>query len=70
MFRKTFTATIMRKGNDGAPGQCYIIIRSYALVADNVITVSQDDYDALHPGMIVNVQRLGWGAFTRWNLER
>jgi hypothetical protein len=70
MFGQTTVATIMRKGDEGPGRPLYVIVRSPALAGDKVITVSREDYDQLHPGMLVNVQRVGWGVFSTWRLKR
>ena len=70
MFGQTIMATIMRKGDEGATGQFYIVVRSSALAEDKVLTISQEDYDQLQPGMLVYVQRVGWGVFSTWRLRR
>jgi hypothetical protein len=69
MLGKTIVATIMRKGDEGPAGQLYIIVRSYAIAIDKVITISQADFDVLHPGMLVNVRHVGWGPFSAWWLR-
>jgi len=70
MFGQTIVATIMRKGHEGIREPFYIIVRSAAIAGDKVITISQEDYDQLHPGMLVTVQRVGWGVFSIWKLKR
>ena len=70
MSGQTIVATIMRKGDGGPTGPFYIIVRSAAIAGDKVITISQEDYDQLHPGMLVTVQRVGWGVFSTWRLKR
>jgi hypothetical protein len=69
MFGKTIVATIMRKGDEGSAEQLYIIVRSHAIAIDKVITISQADFDVLHPGMLVNVRHVGWGPFSAWWLR-
>ena len=66
---KTITATVMRKGNNGGVGGRYLIVRSFALAADKVVSVSQADYDHLDAGMLVTVRQVGWGAFSMWKLR-
>jgi ATP-dependent 26S proteasome regulatory subunit len=70
MVGHTIVATIMRKGDGGTRGPFYIIVRSSAIAEDIIITISQEDYDQLHPGMLVTVQRIGWGVFSTWRLRR
>jgi hypothetical protein len=66
---KTITATVMRKGNDGADGRRYLIVRSSALDCDKVVSVSQEDYDRLDASMLVTMRQVGWGAFSTWRLR-
>jgi hypothetical protein len=66
---KTVTATVMRKGNNGGVGGRYLIVRSSALVADKVVSVSQEDYNHLDAGVLVMVRQVGWGAFSMWRLK-
>jgi len=70
MLGKTILATIVRKREEGLTGQFYIIVRSSAMAGDKVIPISQEDYDELHPGMLVEVHRVGWGVFSTWRLRR
>jgi hypothetical protein len=69
MLGNTILATIVRKGEDPT-GQFYIIVRSSAMAGDKVIPNSQEEYDELHPGMLVEVHRVGWGVFSTWRLRR
>jgi hypothetical protein len=67
---KTVTRTVMRKGNDRASGRRYLIVRSYALDVDKVVSVSQHDYEHLEEGMLVTMRQMGWGAFSMWRLQQ
>jgi len=69
MLGNTILATIVRKGEDPT-GQFYIIVRSSAMAGDKVIPISQEEYDELHPGMLVEVHRVGCGVFSTWRLRR
>jgi len=66
---KTITATVMRKGGEGSGKGCYLIVRSSALAADKVVTISHEDYARLDAGMLVTVRQVGWGAFSSWKLS-
>ena len=66
---KTITATVMRKGGEGSGKGCYLIVRSSALAADKVVTISHEDYARLDAGMLVTVCQVGWGAFSTWKLS-
>ena len=66
---KTIMATVMRKGDDRGGGRRYLVVRSSALAADKVVSVSQADYDHLDAGMLVTVRQVGWGAFSMWRLR-
>jgi hypothetical protein len=63
-------ATIVRNTDEGPAGQFRIVVRSSAMPGDTAITVSRDDYDHLHPGMLVTVSQIGWGPFSVWRLRR
>ena len=67
---KTITATVMRKGDGGGVGRRYLIVRSFALAVDKVVSVSREEYDHLDAGMLVMVRQVGWGAFSMWRLKR
>jgi hypothetical protein len=67
---KTIVATIVQKVDEGPGGQRYIVVRSSAIAVDTVITVSQQDFDHLYPGMLVTVSQIGWGVFSTWRLRR
>ena len=41
-----------------------------AMAGDKVIPISQEEFDELHPGMLVEVHRVGWGVFSTWRLRR
>jgi hypothetical protein len=66
---KTITATVLRKGGEGSGKGCYLIVRSSALGADKVVTISHEDYARLDSGMLVTVRQVGWGAFSSWKLS-
>jgi hypothetical protein len=70
MMGNHVVATIVRKTDEGPAGQLHIVVRASALPGDTAITVSQDDYDQLHPGMLVTVSQIGWGPFSVWRLRR
>ena len=57
-------ATIVRKTGEGPAGQFRIVVRSSAMPSDIAITVSRDDYDHLHAGMLVTVFQVGWGPLS------
>ena len=63
-------ATIVRKTDDGPAGHLHIVVRASTLPGDTAITVSRDDYNHLHPGMLVTVSQIGWGPFSVWRLRR
>jgi hypothetical protein len=62
-------ATIVRKTGEGPAGQFRIVVRSSAMSGDTAITVSRDDYDHLHAGMLVTVSQIGWGPLSVWRLR-
>jgi hypothetical protein len=70
MLEKTIVATVVRKVDEGPGGQRYIVVRSSAIAVDTVITVTQEEYDQLDAGMLVNVQRIGWRLFSTWRVTR
>jgi hypothetical protein len=66
---KIITATVMRKGDEGSGKGCYLIVRSSALAADKVVTISHEEYERLDAGMLVTVRQIGWGVFSTWRLS-
>jgi hypothetical protein len=46
------------------------VVRSSAIAVDTVITVTQEEYNQLDAGMLVNVQRIGWRLFSTWRVTR
>jgi hypothetical protein len=62
-------ATIVRKSGEGPAGQYRIVVRASTLPGDTPITVSRDDYDHLHAGMLVTVFQVGWGPLSAWKLR-
>jgi hypothetical protein len=69
MHWKTITATVMRKGDGGGAGRRYLIVRSFSLAVDKVVSVSQEEYDHLDAGMLVTVRQVVWGPFSIWRLK-
>jgi hypothetical protein len=70
MPKKTILATVVRKADVGARGGFSLVVRSSALAADTVITVSQEDYDSVQPGMLVTLIQVGWGPLASWRLRQ
>jgi hypothetical protein len=70
MPKKTILATIMQKADGGPRGRLSLVVRSSALAADTVITVSQQDYDRVQPGMLVTLTQVGWGPLSSWRLRQ
>jgi hypothetical protein len=70
MPKKTILATVVQKAGEGARGGFSLVVRSSALAADTVITVSQQDYDHAQPGMLVTLTQVGWGPLSSWKLRQ
>ncbi len=70
VMRKNVVATILRKTDDGPAGQFHIVVRSSGIAEDKTIRVSREDYDHLHPGMLVTVFKAGWGPISVWWLRQ
>jgi hypothetical protein len=68
-MENTVVATIVRKTDEGPARRLHIVVRASALPGDTAITVSQDDYDHLQPGMLVTVFHVGWGPLSAWWLR-
>jgi hypothetical protein len=69
LAEKTIVATVIRKVDEGLGGRQYIVVRSSAMAADVVITISQAEYERLHPGMLVTAFQIGWGPLSAWRLS-
>jgi hypothetical protein len=70
MPKKTILATVVRKAEEGARGGLSLVVRSSALAADTIITVSQQEYDHVQPGMLVTIFQVGWGPLSAWKLRQ
>jgi hypothetical protein len=69
MSSKVIAAIIRKAG--GAPGEArYIVVRAAALGDDKILVVSQQDYERLQPGMLVNMTKGNWGPISKWRLTR
>jgi hypothetical protein len=69
LSEKTIVATIVQKADEGPGGRRYIVVRSSAMAADVAITISREEYDHLHLGMLVTVFQIGWGPLSAWRLS-
>jgi hypothetical protein len=70
MSKRTILATVMQKADEGTRGRLALVVRSSALAADTVITVSQQDYDHVQPGTLVTLIQVGWGPLSSWKLKQ
>jgi hypothetical protein len=70
MPKKTILATVVRKAGEGARGGFSLVVRSSALAADTLITISQQDYERVQPGMLVTIIQVGWGPLSSWKLRQ
>lgn len=70
LMSTTLTAAIIRKAASTPGGARYIVVRASALGDDKTIVVSQQEYERLQPGMLVNMTKGGWGPISKWRLTR
>ena len=70
MSKRTILATVMQKADEGPRGRLSLVVRSSALAADTIVTVSRQDYDHVQPGMLVTLIQVGWGPLTSWKLRQ